>query len=120
MRSYLKGTDIAFIKLNRPERLNAINREMRDYLVQSCIRLRDDESLWVGIVSGEGRAFYFGADVREVERGHVNADPSLFGPPKSSACEPAIWRFKVPLHLLNILPHPCGTHRIPLRLSRHL
>ncbi len=71
---------IAFIKLNRPERLNAINGEMRDHLVQSWIRFRDDESLWVGIVSGEGRAFCSGADVREMERGQWKfRDSLLFG-----------------------------------------
>jgi enoyl-CoA hydratase/carnithine racemase len=84
---------IAFIKLNRPERLNAINRPMKDQLVESWIRLRDDESLWVGIVSGEGRAFCSGADVREMERGQWKfRDSLLFGDKPLGPSNYGVWK----------------------------
>jgi len=84
---------IAFMKLNRPDRLNAINREMRDKLVQSWIRFRDDQSLWVGIVCGEGRGFCSGADVREMERGQWKfRDSLLFGDKPLGPSSYNVWK----------------------------
>ncbi len=56
---------IATITYNRPEALNAINAEMRRDLNAAFARFRDDEGAWVGIVTGAGRAFCAGADVRD-------------------------------------------------------
>lgn len=52
------------ITLNRPKKLNSINKSMsRD--IQSVWELFDqDESLWVGIITGSGRAFCTGADLQ--------------------------------------------------------
>src|SRR6202171_6060786 len=55
---------VATITYNRPEALNAINGEMRRDLNDAFSRFRDDESAWVAIVTGEGRAFCSGGDLR--------------------------------------------------------
>jgi len=55
---------IATITYNRPDALNAINAEMRRDLNDVFARFRDDEDAWVGIVTGAGRAFCAGADIR--------------------------------------------------------
>ena len=55
---------VATITYNRPEALNAINAEMRGDLNAAFSRFRDDEDAWVGIVTGAGRAFCAGADIR--------------------------------------------------------
>ena len=55
---------VATITYNRPDALNTINGEMRDDLNAAFSRFRDDEDAWVGIVTGEGRAFCAGADLR--------------------------------------------------------
>ncbi|WP_028938498.1 enoyl-CoA hydratase/isomerase family protein [Pseudonocardia spinosispora] len=55
---------VATITYNRPERLNAIDGAMRQALNAAFSRFRDDEDAWVGIVTGEGRAFCAGADLR--------------------------------------------------------
>ncbi len=55
---------LATITYNRPESLNAINGEMRRDLNQAFARFRDEEEAWVAIVTGAGRAFCAGADVR--------------------------------------------------------
>jgi enoyl-CoA hydratase/carnithine racemase len=55
---------IATITYNRPEALNAINQELRDDLNAAWVKFRDDEEAWVGIVTGAGRAFSAGADLR--------------------------------------------------------
>ena len=49
--------------MNRPDALNAINRQMRQGLNAAWERFRDDDDAWVAIVRGEGRAFCAGADM---------------------------------------------------------
>lgn len=56
---------VATITYNRPEALNAVNRELRDDLNDAFARFRDDEEAWVAIVTGAGRAFCVGADLRD-------------------------------------------------------
>ena len=56
---------VATITYNRPEALNAIDRRMREELNSAFARFRDDEEAWVAIVTGAGRAFCVGADLRD-------------------------------------------------------
>ena len=55
---------VATITYNRPDALNAVNGEMRADLNAAFSRFRDDEEAWVAIVTGAGRAFCAGADLR--------------------------------------------------------
>ncbi|MGH3999413.1 MAG: enoyl-CoA hydratase/isomerase family protein [Pseudonocardiaceae bacterium] len=63
MRYRLDG-HVATITYHRPERLNAVDGAMRRGLNEAFSRFRDDEDAWVGIVTGAGRAFCVGADLR--------------------------------------------------------
>ncbi|OGO53219.1 MAG: hypothetical protein A2148_01760 [Chloroflexi bacterium RBG_16_68_14] len=64
---YEKRDRIAFITLNRPEALNAFNREMHQQLREAWLDFREDDNLWVAVVTGAGeRAFSAGADVKEM------------------------------------------------------
>jgi E-phenylitaconyl-CoA hydratase len=56
---------VATITYNRPAAMNAINGEMRRDLNEAFSRFRDDEVAWVGIVTGAGKAFCAGADLRD-------------------------------------------------------
>src|SRR3954471_2092985 len=56
---------VATITYNRPEALNAINGGMRRDLNTAFAQFRDDEAAWVAIVTGEGRAFCVGADLKD-------------------------------------------------------
>ena len=56
---------IATITYNRPDALNAIDGDMRRGLNAAFARFRDDEDAWVAIVTGAGRAFCAGADLRD-------------------------------------------------------
>ena len=62
-----KGDDgVAWITLNRPDALNAVNLATRDVLWETLIAVRDDPDLRVAIVRGAGdRAFSAGADITE-------------------------------------------------------
>src|SRR5215471_13356558 len=61
---YERDGHVATITYNRPEALNAINGELRDDLNDAFARFRDEEEAWVAIVTGEGKAFCVGADLR--------------------------------------------------------
>jgi len=54
---------VAKIVLNRPDKLNALNVEMRQSLCDYFARLRFDDSVRVVIVTGPGEGFCSGADV---------------------------------------------------------
>jgi len=56
---------VATITYNRPDALNAINGEMRRDLNEAFGRFRDEEDAWVAIVTGAGKAFCAGADLRD-------------------------------------------------------
>ena len=62
---YDKDGHIVTITYHRPERMNAINGEMRDALNTAWLHFRDDVDAWVAILTGAGRAFCAGADIRE-------------------------------------------------------
>jgi enoyl-CoA hydratase/carnithine racemase len=64
---YEKATDgLAWITLNRPEVLNAINMQMRDELWDLMHAVHDDPEVGVVIFKGAGdRAFSAGADIGE-------------------------------------------------------
>ena len=58
--------DIAWITLDRPERLNAVSMRMRDDLWNVLTALRDDPTVRCGVLTGAGdRAFSAGADILE-------------------------------------------------------
>jgi E-phenylitaconyl-CoA hydratase len=56
---------VATITYNRPDALNAIDGAMRRGLNDAFTRFRDEEDAWVAIVTGAGRAFCVGADLRD-------------------------------------------------------
>ena len=62
---YEKKGKIASITLNRPEAFNSVNPEMLQELSRVLIDFRDDDSLWVAIITGVGnKAFCAGADIK--------------------------------------------------------
>lgn len=59
---------IATITLNRPDRLNAINVEMREDFSRLMVELQTDDDIGVVILTGAGRAFSAGGDIEYFER----------------------------------------------------
>jgi enoyl-CoA hydratase/carnithine racemase len=60
---YEKKGGIAYVTLNRPEKLNAMNATLHAELGQAWAAVRDDPAVKVAILSGEGRCFSAGADL---------------------------------------------------------
>lgn len=57
------------VLLNRPEALNALNGQMTDDLADAFLEARDDETVKVLLMTGAGKAFWAGADLKELGRG---------------------------------------------------
>lgn len=61
-----KQDGIATLTLNRPEAMNALSRELRGAISESFCDLQADDAIRVAIVTGEGRAFCAGLDLKEL------------------------------------------------------
>jgi enoyl-CoA hydratase len=70
------------LQLNRPKQLNAINELMRDELAKTLAAIGADAAVNVVVLSGAGRGFCSGIDVRD------------FGPSMLEASDPAIERLR--------------------------
>jgi enoyl-CoA hydratase/carnithine racemase len=68
--------DVVTLTLHRPEKLNALSRELRARLVESFRRLQHDDSAGVVILTGAGRAFSAGLDLKELAEGGLQAEES--------------------------------------------
>ena len=62
-----KSGGIVRVRINRPEVLNACDGETYNAIADAWEDLENDPNLRVGIVSGEGRAFCVGTDVKWVK-----------------------------------------------------
>ncbi|MCH7606711.1 MAG: enoyl-CoA hydratase/isomerase family protein [Chloroflexi bacterium] len=67
---------IAYITLNRPEKLNAINPEMRQLLWDSFQDVKHNPEVRCAIVTGKGRAFSTGHDLVAMANARANEGPS--------------------------------------------
>jgi enoyl-CoA hydratase/carnithine racemase len=66
---YEKRDQVAYITLNRPEVMNALNQELRDGLREALLDFRDDADILLAIMAGAGgRAFSAGMDLKDRAR----------------------------------------------------
>jgi hypothetical protein len=73
---------VVLLRLNRPERLNAINEELLRELKAACVAIGDDRAIRTVVLTGAGRGFCSGIDLRD------------FGPSTLDADDPAIDRLR--------------------------
>src|SRR5262249_48647961 len=60
---------VAKLTLNRPDRLNAMSGPMLDTLLEALPRLAEDPAVGVVVLSGAGRGFCAGGDVKAMAEG---------------------------------------------------
>lgn len=58
---------IAFIKINRPKALNALNSATLDEIAAAAREVECNDAVRVVVVTGEGKAFVAGADIQEMQ-----------------------------------------------------
>jgi enoyl-CoA hydratase len=62
-----KKEGIGFIKINRPKVLNALDKDTIVELTKAVDELQQDKSIKVAVLTGEGKAFIAGADVKQMK-----------------------------------------------------
>lgn len=70
---------IGRVTLNAPDRLNALDPQMLDELVQAVARLDSDEDVRVIALAGAGRGFCAGADIGTRDVRGEDLDATLYG-----------------------------------------
>jgi enoyl-CoA hydratase len=75
----------AVLTINRPDKLNALNEQVRDEVLTALDELAGDDSVGVVVITGAGeKAFIAGADIREFEgrqpfdQRHAMRTPRIF------------------------------------------
>ena len=71
-----KADDIAVITLNRPQRLNAWTAQMNRELCAAIADCNDDAAVGAIVVTGAGRGFCAGADIRDSFRARMESAES--------------------------------------------
>jgi len=90
---------IGTLTLNRPERLNALGAGMREQMLRSLVALGENPDVRAVVVTGAGRAFCSGGDVKEM---HERVES---GAPARQAVEIQPVREKI-LATLRTMPKP--------------
>ncbi|MFH1086968.1 MAG: enoyl-CoA hydratase-related protein [Chloroflexota bacterium] len=103
-----KKGNIAYITLNRPEKLNAIDDEVVQGLQKAWVDFREDDSLWVAVVSGNGRAFCAGGSISPGEL--HKAVPVRTGPPPTTIRGEAKTMQTMPIGFEIWKPIICAVH----------
>jgi enoyl-CoA hydratase/carnithine racemase len=78
--------------LNRPDRYNALNREMQHTLEHLFTAAGEDPEVRVIVVTGEGKAFCSGADIGGLRDAAGTAEPSEVKVPKFTNRQAGIWK----------------------------
>jgi len=66
---YRREGNVGIITFNRPHRLNAINGNLLDDFIKQLIVAREDEEAVTVVMTGTGRAFCAGEDLKETSAG---------------------------------------------------
>jgi enoyl-CoA hydratase len=61
----------AIVKINRPEARNAVNAAVANGIEDAVDQIEADDSIWVGILTGEPPVFCAGADLKEINSGNA-------------------------------------------------
>jgi enoyl-CoA hydratase len=64
-----KSGPIALLTMNRPDSMNALSTELRGAISDAFSDLKNDPSIRVAILTGAGRAFCAGLDLKELSQG---------------------------------------------------
>jgi 2-(1,2-epoxy-1,2-dihydrophenyl)acetyl-CoA isomerase len=69
---------VATLRLNNPDKLNALSKEMTEELIRELTRVRDDTSVRAIVLTGEGRGFSAGADLTALQKPYLTGErPNL-------------------------------------------
>ena len=92
--TYERQGRVAIIRYNRPEAMNAVNGQLRRDLNAAWETLRTDDEAWVASVTGNGKAFCAGADLKDPGSAVGNDEHSFWEVPSFTSLESGkeIWK----------------------------
>jgi enoyl-CoA hydratase/carnithine racemase len=80
--TYEKKGRIAYVTINRPQRMNAVDPDTSRELLQAFSAFRDDAEVWVSILTGAGeKAFSAGADLVAMAQAFAGGAARFFDVP---------------------------------------
>jgi enoyl-CoA hydratase len=62
---------IGVLKINRPEKKNAVNGDVARGMEEAIDKLEADPEVWLGVLTGEGNVFCAGADLKAINEGRA-------------------------------------------------
>jgi enoyl-CoA hydratase len=78
-----RGEGVGLIEMNRPEHYNALNVGMLGALVQALATVDADDAIHAAVLTGRGRAFTVGVDLKELASGNGLMAAENLGPASS-------------------------------------
>ena len=75
--NYEQDEHVTVITLNRPERLNAMSPEMKTEFLDAMRKFEEDENARVAILTGAGRSFCAGRDLKSQAEGYAQGDGKM-------------------------------------------
>ncbi len=92
-----KSEAVATLTLNRPEAMNALSRDLREALATTFRELQESGDVRVAIVTGAGRAFCAGWDLKELSGDGSKASAAPLGGKAAESMAEAIASFEGPI-----------------------
>lgn len=62
---------VGVLKINRPEKKNAVNGDVAQGMEAALDKLEDDPDVWLGVLTAEGNVFCAGADLKAINEGRA-------------------------------------------------
>jgi len=110
---------VAVLTLNRPERLNAMSLEMLDGMLEALPRLAEDPGVGVVVLTGAGRGFCAGGDVKAMAEGTEAGAGELEERAQSlrSRMEVSRWLHEMPKPTIAMVKGPAAGAGLSLALA---
>ena len=110
---------VAVLTLNRPDRLNAMSRPMLDALLEALPRLAEDPEVGVVVLTGAGRGFCAGGDVKAMAEGNELGGQTMEEKAQAlrSRMETSRWLHEMPKPTIAMMRGPAAGAGLSLAMA---
>jgi len=110
---------VAVLTLNRPDRLNAMSRPMLDALLEALPRLAEDPAVRVVVLTGAGRGFCAGGDVKAMAEGNELGGQTMEEKAQAlrSRMETSRWLHEMPKPTIAMMRGPAAGAGLSLAMA---
>ena len=110
---------VAVLTLNRPDRLNAMSRPMLDALLEALPRLAEDPAVGVVVLTGAGRGFCAGGDVKAMAEGNELGGQTMEEKAQAlrSRMETSRWLHEMPKPTIAMMRGPAAGAGLSLAMA---